>query len=70
MTKYYHISSLCRDDILEAFKGHEREKEVKKELKKLTDVNLEYLAKKMSDDYCNQLYWNSLKYIFISRFLD
>jgi hypothetical protein len=35
----------------------------------LTDDDMEFLARKMADDYCDQLFWDSARIIFEDRFL-
>jgi len=35
----------------------------------MTDEDMENLAGKLADDYCEQLFWNSLKTIFESKHL-
>ena len=65
----YPILNLTPQDILIAFEGHDREAEVKQKLTKMDDCNMEYLAEKLRDDYTEQLYWDSLRAIFESRFL-
>lgn len=65
--KYYPIISLSKEDLEEEFDGDE---EALKKIKALTPQNMEYLASKLADDYCEQLYWSSLRYIFESRFLE
>ncbi|MFC1816092.1 hypothetical protein ACFL0M_09130 [Thermodesulfobacteriota bacterium] len=36
----------------------------------MDDREMRQLASKLADDYCNQLFWDSLRIIFEDRFLD
>ncbi len=70
--KYYVITRLCKEDILNSFEGYSDDAvvaKVKARLKTMTKNEMEYLASKMADDYCNQLYWDSARTIFTDRFL-
>ena len=58
--KSFKITSVCKDDLREAF---ENDKEISGKIDSLTNGEMEYLARKMSDDYCNQLFWSSLDHI-------
>ena len=69
-TKYYQITSIAKEDILARFEGDKEIKKIKKIVKNMTDGDMEYLASKMADDYCNQLFWDSLGYIFKDRFME
>lgn len=62
----FPITAVSRADIVKAFDGHSRIKEVAMSLK---DHQMEYLAAKLADDYCEQLFWRSLRNIFTNRFL-
>ena len=50
---YYPISSLHIDDLI--FQGFD--------VGKVTESNMKRLADKLSDDYCEQLFWGSLNII-------
>jgi len=50
---YYPISSLHIDDLI--FQGFD--------VSKVTESNMKRLADKLSDDYCEQLFWGSLNII-------
>jgi len=65
----YSITSVCKDDILVCFAEQKNYDKVKEKLKNMKDSDMKYLASKLADDYCNQLYWISLKSIFEDRFL-
>jgi hypothetical protein len=60
------ITALSKDDVIEAFDGEVRIKEL---VHDLSDDDMKYLASKLADDYCNQLFWDSLKIIFDEHFL-
>lgn len=69
MNKFYSITSLSKDDIIDAFQGYEILKQVTNKVSEMDDSDMEYLARKLADDYCNQLFWDSLRIIFEDRFL-
>lgn len=50
---YFHITSVHRDDL--RAKGFDADK--------ITDAQMERLADKMGDDYCEQLFWDSMEII-------
>ena len=52
---YFVITRLHREDIKHLFPVKE------KDIDNLTDSQMKYLARKMGDDYLEQLYWGSLK---------
>ena len=52
---YFVITRLHREDIKTVFPDNE------KDIDNLTDGQMKYLARKMSDDYLEQLYWGSLE---------
>ena len=59
-TEFYPITSVCKDDIFHVFGN---DSEAKEAITKMDDGDMETLASKLADDYCNQLYWDSLKVI-------
>jgi len=67
--KYYQITSLHKKDIIKAFEDTKHEETVKQKVSEMTDEDMENLAGKLADDYCEQLFWNSLKIIFESKHL-
>ena len=67
--EFYPITSVCKEDILAAFRGKKNFEKVKKRLEQINNIEMEKLASKLSDDYCNQLYWDSLRTIFKDRFM-
>lgn len=58
--KFFSITSICKEDMREVFK---EEPETLAKIEGLTDATMKWIASKMSDDYCNQLYWDSLRNI-------
>ncbi|MFH2066490.1 MAG: hypothetical protein ABIK15_14925 [Pseudomonadota bacterium] len=67
--KYYQITSLGKSDIIKAFEDTEHEETVKQKVLNMTDEDMENLASKLADDYCEQMFWDSLKTIFESKYL-
>jgi hypothetical protein len=68
--KMFPITSVCKADILQAFEGSDNLEQVKQRIAKMDDGEMKYLSSKMADDYCEQLYWSSLKIIFEEKFLE
>ena len=64
--KPFPVISVCRDDIIQAFNY---DPSLEENVMLLKDHEMEYLASKLADDYCEQLFWASLKSIFESNFL-
>jgi hypothetical protein len=64
--KHFPVTSVCKDDLRVVF---EDRPEVWARIEALTDDDMEFLARKMADDYCNQLFWDSARIIFEDRFL-
>ncbi|HVA98675.1 MAG TPA: hypothetical protein VNG53_07240, partial [Bacteroidia bacterium] len=54
----FMITSLCRYDLTNSFVGFTESK-----ARAITDEQMRRIASKMSDDYCEQLFWGSLKII-------
>jgi hypothetical protein len=59
---FFPITSVHRDDIVGVFRERGRKK-LSQKAKKLTDAQMEYIARKLADDYCTQLFWDSLEII-------
>ena len=53
MKDSFVISEVSREDL----------EEVGFDTSEVSDTTMEYLAKKLGDDYCEQLFWTSLKII-------
>ena len=58
--KSFKITSVCKTDLRTTF---ENEKEIFDKIDSLTNTEMKYLARKMADDYCDQLFWSSLHQI-------
>lgn len=65
--KFYPITSLHKDDIrslqTQNKNGDIIPKFSKSSIDKLTDNDMEQIASKLANDYCEQLYWSSLEII-------
>lgn len=66
----FTITSVCKDDIIEAFAGRDELKDVKLRLVRMTRDEMKDLARKMANDYLTQLYWDSLRILFEDWFLE
>ena len=53
MKESFVISEVSREDL----------EEIGFDTSEIPDETMEYLAKKLGDDYCEQLFWSSLKII-------
>ena len=65
--KQFKIASVCKEDLL-GLEKCDREGNItpmfnRDDVMSLTDSQMERLASKLSDDYCEQLYWLSLEII-------
>ena len=58
LDKPFKITSVCRADLMEDGAGLSRTAALR-----VTDAQMERIASKMADDYCNQLFWSSLPII-------
>lgn len=56
--EYFPITSVSRDDLKTVYPKSDHEK-----IDNLSDEEMAWLARKMAEDYCNQLFWDSLKII-------
>jgi len=61
---YFPITSLHRDDIKQAYCETDNYEMMCKIADSMEDHEMENLASKMADDYCEQLFWDSLTVIF------
>ena len=64
--EFFPITSVCKDDIFHIFSD---DNEAKKAIEKMDDGDMETLASKLANDYCDQLYWDSLKVIVEMAFM-
>ena len=63
MEKPFQITSICKEDIIHAFDNSDREilESIKQIVAEMDDSDMKKLASKMSDDYCERLFWDSLR---------
>jgi len=54
MRQPFPITSVCRADVAQQFDN-------KDFAESLTDEEMGWIARKMADDYCEQLFWDSLQ---------
>ena len=64
--EYFPVTFISKDDINHAFNNDPK---VKKIVTGMDDTDMKNLASKMADDYCEQLFWESLKAIFELKFM-
>jgi len=67
--QFFPITSVSKEDIIHAFQNTDIAGQVKERVAEMDDGEMKELASKMADDYCNQMFWNSLRIIFEERFL-
>lgn len=67
--KFYPITSISKDDILQHFAEEDNYQEIKKIVSKMSDSDLKYFARKMETYYCDNNYWSDLEQVFNSYFL-
>lgn len=58
--KFYVVTSTCKDDMREVLKDKPK---MLKLIDQLNDDQMKWIARKLEDDYVNQLYWSSLQII-------
>jgi len=66
-SKQFNIVSLSKDDLL-GLKTIDKNDNIKpkfskSKIMKLSNTDMEKIASKLCDDYCDQLYWSSLEII-------
>ncbi len=64
--EFYPITSVCKDDLIQTFVD---DSDAQEAIKEMDEGDMQTLASKMADDYCDQLYWDSLKVIFELKFM-
>jgi len=69
LSKAFPITSVCRDDLWHAFAGTSDEMQGGKRMLMMTDNEMTQLARYMAEDYCSQLFHDSLRIIFRERFM-
>jgi len=67
--EFFPITSVSKEDIIQAFQNTNIADQVKERVAKMDDAEMKELASKMADDYCNQMFWNSLRIIFEENLL-
>ena len=65
----FPVTYVSIEDIIHAFRDSDMFEQVKKKVKTMDNSDMTYLAGKLADDYCEQLFWDSLKIIFEERFI-
>ena len=68
--EFFPITSVSKEDIIHAFQNTDIADLVKERVVNMDDGEMNKLASKMADDYCEQMFWNSLRIIFEERFLN
>ncbi len=70
MSKGFHITSVCRNDIIQMIedkteKGDDlRALMLVKAVEGITDREMEAIASKLSDNFCDCCFWDNLEYLF------
>ncbi len=69
--EFFEVTSVSRDDIKQVLLDSDNKlpHNIEKIIDNLTDSEMRWLASKLADDYCNQLFWSSLWIIFKDRIL-
>lgn len=69
----YSVTSICKDDLYSMLEN-QYDKDTTEYKSRATVVDqldgamMKYIANELSDDYCEQLFWQSLQIIFENRF--
>lgn len=58
LDKPFQVTSVCRADLMNPLVGFSKRKALS-----ISDAQMERLASKLGADYCEQLFWSSLKII-------
>lgn len=69
--RFYPITSLHKNDLRELFRDSDTEAVpawVGKRIDTLTDGDMEYLAEKLAEVFCNCCYWEGLRAMFLDNF--
>lgn len=67
----FNITSVCKDDLLSMYDETDKDdKRAINKIKRMTPDEMTYLASKLAEDYCEQLFWSSLRQIFEDRILN
>jgi len=62
----FPVTYLSKDDIIHAFPDNPEVKEI---VNNLDEIDMRDLAFRLGNDYCEQLFWESLRIIFESNYL-
>ncbi len=68
MQKPYPIISVCKEDILQMYESREEYNQAMKIVEKFDDSDMETIANKLANDYCEQMFGGSLQTIFEEYF--
>ena len=66
---FYPITALHKDDLRQLFRDSETghiPAAINRQIESLTDADMQHIASKMADAFCNCCYWEALKAIFTS----
>ena len=70
-SKPFEITTVCKEDIVQLINSYvddeDDEKYYKKIVENMDDAHMKQLASEMADDYCGQLFWDSLSVIFFEN---
>ena len=64
MKKQFPIISVCREDILSCFDGHENFEEIKKSIQKLSDEDMKEIVNIMAQGILENHFWIALPEAF------
>jgi len=59
--EYFKITSVSREDILQCYENEDGFEEIKRRIEKIPDVDMEWIARKLAEDFCSCCFWDSLK---------
>ena len=63
--KRFPILFLTKADLFQVVEGLDNEKELRKQIRALSDDKMRWLATKLGEGYCSDDYWNFLLDLFI-----
>ena len=63
---HFPVTYISKDDIIHAFPNNPEVKEI---VNNLDEIDMRDLAFRLGSDYCEQLFWESLKIIFEANYL-
>jgi hypothetical protein len=60
--QFFEVSVVSREDVIESFRDKGLlTKRVEMQIKKLTDDDMQYIARKLGESFCECCYWLSLQ---------